>query len=99
MGCVIRLHHGLCLALHRWGPKPPNLGVGLSVVVLFVVELVVVVYRAGVVLVGCIGRLHDVFGVAWLRIGSSVVALFVVAMSVVALLLLVCVGVSWGLFV
>ena len=60
MGCVIRLHHGLCLALHHWGPKPPNLGVGLSVVVLFVVELVVVVYRAGVVLVGCIGRLHDV---------------------------------------
>ena len=39
------------------------------------------------------------FGVAWLRIGSSVVALFVVAMSVVALLLLVCGGVSWGLFI
>ena len=39
------------------------------------------------------------FGVAWLRIGLSVVALFVVAMSVVSLLVVVCVGVSWGLFV
>ena len=39
------------------------------------------------------------FGVAWLRIGSSVVALFVGVMSVVALLVVVCVGVSWGLFV
>ena len=52
MGCVIRLHHGLHLALNRWGPKPPNLGVGLSVVVLFVVELVVVVYG------GCVGGLY-----------------------------------------
>ena len=39
------------------------------------------------------------FGDAWLRIGSSVAELFVVAMLVVALLVVVCGGVSWGLFV
>ena len=43
VGCVIRFHHALCLALHCWDPQTPNLGVGLSVVALMVVVLFVVV--------------------------------------------------------
>ena len=49
LGCIMGW---LCLTLHLGAPNPPNLGVGLSVVVLFVVELVVVVYG------GCVGGLY-----------------------------------------
>ena len=57
VGCVIRFHHGLCLALHCWDPKPPIWELACQWLHWWWL-CCLWLFRGVVVLVGCIGWLH-----------------------------------------